>query len=171
MGQTGNTKPASATKDIKSIFESKGTYLNLKRRKPSWQQSKLSGWRAGAALSCTVAFSVLLINVTLLAWAIKRHGLHEGTGTLYTGDCAKAKSINTWLGLGINALCTILLGASNYCMQCLTSPTRDEVDEAHAKRRLLRIGVPSFRNLKAMKAYRAILWLGLGLSAVPLHFV
>jgi len=54
---------------------------------------------------------------------------------------------------------------------CLTSPTREEVDIAHAEKRLLQIGVPSMRNLKAMGRDRVLLWLGLGLSAMPLHLV
>lgn len=140
----------------------------------SHEQSRrrfLSGWRAGAVLSCTTACIVLLINVSFLTWAVHNHVMENAVGALFTGSCAKAKSINTLLGLGINVLCSILLGASNYCMQCLTSPTREEVDKAHARKRLLQIGIPSVRNLRAMSRGRVFLWLGLGLSALPLHFL
>ena len=95
----------------------------------------------------------------------------NGIGTLYKGSCAQTKSLNTWLQLVINMLCTTLLGASNYCMQCLTSPTRKEIDKAHKRKQLLRVGVPSLRNLKVISRSRVILWIGLGLSAFPLHFL
>ncbi len=139
--------------------------------KQLWNHRRLSGWRAGAILSCATALTVLLINSTFLIWIVRNKDIRHGTGTVFEGSCEKAKSLNTWLGLAINVLCSILLGASNYCMQCLTSPTREEVDIAHAEKRLLQIGVPSMRNLKAMGRDRVFLWLGLGLSAMPLHFV
>lgn len=130
-----------------------------------------SGWRAGALLSCAVAFTVLLINSSVLIWTLSNSNMLRGIGTIYKGNCARAKSLNTWLQFLINVLSTALLGASNYCMQCLTSPTRREIDRAHRQKHLLRVGVPSVRNLKAISRDRVLLWLGLGLSALPLHFL
>ncbi|KAJ5034253.1 hypothetical protein NUH16_005685 [Penicillium rubens] len=40
-----------------------------------------------------------------------------------------------------------MLGASNYCMQCLAAPSRSEVDEAHQKRAWLAIGTPDIAHL------------------------
>ena len=142
-----------------------------KCRSKTKRQKYISGWRAGAILSCLTALTVLLVNGTVLIWAMAKYKMVDGTGTLYRGSCQKATSMNTTLQLGINILCTLLLGASNYCMQCLTSPTRDEVDAAHARKRLLRIGVPSIRNLRGISWDRIVLWLALGLSAFPLHFL
>ena len=90
---------------------------------------------------------------------------------LFSGDCAKAKSINAWLQVIINALSTVLLGASNYCMQCLTSPTREEIDQAHAQGIFLQVGVPSAHNIWGICGHRRLLWLVLVMSALPLHFV
>ncbi|KAH7392189.1 hypothetical protein DE146DRAFT_661877 [Phaeosphaeria sp. MPI-PUGE-AT-0046c] len=56
-------------------------------------------------------------------------------------------------------------------MQCMTAPTRGEVDRAHAARRWLDIGVPSFRNLRRIGRDRLVLWLLLGLSSLPLHLL
>lgn len=108
-------------------------------RKRFWNNRYLSGWRAGAILSCATALIVLLINSTFLIWTIRKNCIRRGIGIVFEGSCEKAKSLNTWLGLAINVLCSILLGASNYCMQCLISPTREEVDIAHAKKRLLQL--------------------------------
>ena len=63
-----------------------------------------------------------------------------------------------------------MLGVSNYTMQCLSSPTRDEVDRAHAHNKWLDIGVPSARNLSKIRTSRAILWGLLAVSSVPVHF-
>lgn len=64
---------------------------------------------------------------------------------------------------------TILLGASNYTMQCLSSPTRAEVDAAHSKGKYLDIGLPSLRNLRGWK--RIVPYTFLVLSTLPLHFL
>jgi hypothetical protein len=77
----------------------------------------------------------------------------------------------TALHLLINLLSSLLLGASNYCMQRLVAPTRKEIDAVHAKRDWLDIGMPSVRNLPSINKGRTLLWVFLGLSSIPLHFV
>ena len=89
----------------------------------------------------------------------------------YTGDCSKAERISTGIHLAINVLSTLLLGASNMCMQLLAAPTRSEIDRAHRDFYWLDIGVPSNRNLKYISRERLIVWVILGLSSVPLHFL
>lgn len=86
-------------------------------------------------------------------------------------DCSLMKKMSMWLHLAINVLSTVLLSASNYCMQCLSSRTREEVDRAHANGMWLDIGVPSVRNLQHISWRRAITWWLLGLSSVPLHLL
>ena len=56
-------------------------------------------------------------------------------------------------------------------MQCLTAPTRTDIDEAHAKGRRLDIGILSVRNLGSIGVKRVLLWSLLGLSSVPLHLL
>jgi hypothetical protein len=132
---------------------------------------RLSGWRA-TVLSCSLsAFVVLIINVILMIWGIQRHGLSAGQSMLYDGACNKARTVSTVLHILINILSTILLGASNYTMQCLHSPTRAQIDRAHAMKTWLDIGVPSWRNRRFVTLRNKVLWWGLGLSSIPLHFV
>ncbi|KAF2155261.1 hypothetical protein K461DRAFT_110724 [Myriangium duriaei CBS 260.36] len=71
----------------------------------------------------------------------------------------------------VNVLATGLLAASNYAMQVLVSPTRYEVDKAHARRKWLDVGLPSLRNIRAVSWWRLLLWCGLVLSSLPLHLV
>jgi hypothetical protein len=51
----------------------------------------------------------------------------------------------------------VLLAGANYAFQLLSSPTRDEVNKAHEKKKWLDIGVPSFRNLGHIAKSRSIL--------------
>ncbi|KAL2430720.1 hypothetical protein ABEF95_013198 [Exophiala dermatitidis] len=131
---------------------------------------RLHGWRAGALTAAVFAAISLLINVVALIWLStrkKRNGIVE----LYNGSCGKTESMDLWVHIAINALSTLLLGGSNYCMQCLSSPTRKDVDTAHAKGKWLDIGVPSIRNLLSIPTYKLVLWLVLGFSSVPLHLM
>ena len=77
--------------------------------------------------------------------------------------------LNFWLHMVINILSTSLLGASNYSMQCLSAPTRRDIDKAHSKRTWLDIGIPSYRNLAGISRLRLGLWCLLALSSIPLH--
>ena len=70
-------------------------------------------------------FCVLAINLGVLCWLTSRYGTKNGSGTIFTGKCDTAATLNTWLHLAINVFSTILLGCSNYCMQLLSSPTRE----------------------------------------------
>ncbi|MCJ1431301.1 hypothetical protein MMC27_000652 [Xylographa pallens] len=85
--------------------------------------------------------------------------------------CSDSSQINTGLHLAINILSTLLLGAGNYTMQCLSAPTRAEVDQAHRQGLWLDIGVPSVRNIFRIGKGRVILWVLLGLTSLPLHLL
>ncbi|RAK99587.1 uncharacterized protein BO80DRAFT_384743 [Aspergillus ibericus CBS 121593] len=91
--------------------------------------------------------------------------------TIYEGSCSRAKAWTTGLHLLINVLGTIILGASSYCMQCLTAPSRTEVDRAHEERVWLHIGVASPRNLAWAGRFRVTLWLLLAASSLPIHLI
>lgn len=53
--------------------------------------------------------------------------------------------------------------------QCLSSPTRHNIDQAHKESSWLNIGVPSVRNLFFVSKERLILWLLLAISSLPFH--
>lgn len=97
------------------------------------------------AMSCGVVF---LVNLSVTIWAARKYPLSNGIGTMYDGSCDKTQLLSTWLHVAINALSTLLLGCSNYTMQCLSAPTRAEVNEAHARGTWLDIGISSLRNLR-----------------------
>ena len=112
-----------------------------------------------------------MINVIVTIYAVVKHGSHSEQSPLYVGSCREVSRLSLWIHLAINALSTLLLSASNYTMQVLVSPTREEIDRAHARRDWLDIGIPSFRNLRHISAVRVQLWSLLALSSVPLHLM
>ena len=132
---------------------------------------RFSGWRVGLLMSSVWTGAVFILNLVLTIWATRTFGAQNGYGTLVEGECSKTRKASTWIHLAINVLSTILLSASNYCMQILTAPTRPEVDRAHAKGKWLDIGVPSVRNLKWISAKRVCVWICLALSSLPLHLL
>ena len=120
---------------------------------------------------CTLtAFFTCLVNVALTIWASSK-GLEGGIATIQAGDCNMTKRLDLWLHLGINLLSTLLLGASNYTMQCLSSPTRDEIDKAHRQRIVVDIGIPSIHNLRRISWSKIVLWWLIALSSIPLHLL
>jgi hypothetical protein len=134
--------------------------------------SRYCGWRMGVLCgSCMTSF-VLLCNVAIvIVGAIRNGGYQNGIADLVSGGAPYISNLSTIFHLLINAGSTMLLGASNYTMQVMCSPTRHDIDVAHARGQWLDVGLLSFRNLRAIPRTRAALWLVLALSSIPLHLL
>jgi hypothetical protein len=119
-----------------------------------------------------MAIAVLLLNFIFLivAW-IKFPISQDRILTLYTGSCSSVKTADTLLHVLINVLSTLLLSASNGCLQLIVAPTRAEIDRAHSRQIWLDIGILSFRNLRYISKKRVSIWSLLVLSSIPLHFL
>lgn len=133
-----------------------------------WQ--RLQGWRVWVTVCASTVAVTFFVNLALAIWT-SRFGYENGIATIQKGSCSRTKSLDLWLHLAINVLGTLLLGASNYTMQCLSSPTREEIDKAHLRKISLDIGVPSRGNLRRISRARLLLWWLLALSSLPLHFM
>lgn len=121
-------------------------------------------------LCASSAGFAFFVNLALIIWTSTK-GFEGGIATIQEGDCNTTKRLDLWLHLGINLLSTLLLGASNYTMQCLSAPTRDEINKAHQQRMSLDIGIASVWNLRRISPRRVILWWLLALSSIPLHLM
>ena len=144
----------------------KRRYIEAEEQKP-----RFPGWRGTVAAGAIVTVSTLLINLVLLVWALTLNVNRWGVAILFEGSCAEMKKISTWLHVGINILSTLLLGASNYAMQCLLSPTREEVDKAHSEGQWLDIGAVGLMNLISICKRRRRLSTILSISSIPLHLL
>jgi hypothetical protein len=135
-------------------------------------QSKFHGWRMSVLLGCFASSFVLLCNTALIVVGQLHSGYDkDGIATLFRGTEAEVSRWNTIAHIFINMLSTLLFSMSNYTMQVLNSPTRREIDKAHARGKWLDIGVASVHNLKIISRRRAALCVVLSLSSVPLHLL
>jgi hypothetical protein len=128
---------------------------------------RLSRRNSVLTAACIVSWLVLVMNC-IGTIGIRR--LHS-EARLFTGDCVTANRLDSGLHVVINLLSSLLLGASNLCMQLLSAPTRAEIDKAHKRRIWLDIGIPSVKNLKYIAAKRKVVWIFLALASLPLHFL
>lgn len=130
------------------------------------------GWRVGALASCILVGICLGLNVAATIYVRVNYPPNsDDLGLMQESTCDQVRGVDSKLHYALNVVATILVGASNYNMQCLTAPTRDEVDQAHAKQRWLDIGVHSIRNLSFIGRAKVALWLALLLSTLPLHLL
>jgi hypothetical protein len=115
--------------------------------------------------ACIVSALVLLANSLGAGILFQQHADHP----IFAGDCVTTSRLNMGAHIVINILSSILLGASNLCMQLLSAPTRAEVDRAHQKRKWLDIGIPNLRNLYHIARQRKIVWIVLASASLPIH--
>jgi hypothetical protein len=104
----------------------------------------LAWWIFASILLTT---GVLFLNLILVIVSATTWNAKDGIAAAFTGNCTTAARWTTGIHLIINLLGSVLLGASNYCMQRLVAPSRRELDAAHARKKLMDIGAPSVRNL------------------------
>ncbi|KAJ5400939.1 hypothetical protein N7465_011428 [Penicillium sp. CMV-2018d] len=139
-------------------------------------KSKAS-WIKGVYLCGYATAGLLLSNVIFVSVTAGLSSKFPGTGgssnskVIYNGSCDVADRWNTGLHVIINIISTCVLAMSNYCMQTLVAPTRDEINIAHAKRRWLDVGGSSSRNLFVIPYTRLGLWIVLLLTATPFHLL
>lgn len=163
----------SAHKDSFARDSTASSHSRMFKPLSRWGHCRLpEGWRFGATIGATLSLCVLIGNIIVLITASASRGdLVSTFQTVREGNCSHIEHMAVGIHLIINAVSTLLLGASNYCMQCLSAPTRAEVNKAHEEGRYLDIGVSSLRNLRAIKRGRLACWLLLGLSSLPLHLM
>ena len=134
-------------------------------------------WIKGAMLCALVTASIGILNVILtiiaagIAYSKKASDTHLTYAELYEGDCSITSNWTTGMHLVINVLSSILLAASNYVMQCLSTPSRVDIDRAHSKGNWLDIGTMSVRNLWVTDVKSKVLWGLLCVSSLPIHML
>jgi hypothetical protein len=156
-----------ALESMTAFFNRNTTALNTRIR-----ASRYHGWRMGVLAGCVMSAFVLSCNIAILIAGSQIHGGYkQGIADLVSGSAPDISRWSTAAHLIINVFSTILLGASNYTMQVLSSPTRNDIDKAHTKRKWLDVGILSMRNLGTIPRKRAMLWGVLAFSSVPLHLL
>ncbi|KGO39900.1 Peptidase C78, ubiquitin fold modifier-specific peptidase 1/ 2 [Penicillium expansum] len=134
-------------------------------------------WIKGVVICSWIIGGVLALNIilTIIAASLAYSG-NSGQifsfASLYMGKCSTSKNWTTGLHLLINILSTTLIGASNYCMQCLAAPSREQVDKAHSQKTWVRIGVPNIIDLiRYQTGKRRFLGSILLITSLPIHLI
>lgn len=133
-----------------------------------------SGYRFSLVTGASGCLFTLIVNLAVTIWAATLPDEDQdgnGRRVLFQGSCKTSKDLNIGLHLLTNMLSSLLLGATNYGMQCLSSPTREQVDKAHASGCCLDIGIISLKNLWKQSRLTRALWYTLVVSSVPLHLL
>ncbi|KAI5306633.1 hypothetical protein KEM56_007876 [Ascosphaera pollenicola] len=129
-------------------------------------------WSKGPHIATIASAVILSFNIILLiALEAKKIGGTTREGLLYDGSCSFTKNASIGLHLMINIFSTLLLAASNYCMQYLNAPTRSAIDDAHGRGKWLSIGVPSLRNIPYMGWKKLAIWMVLLVTSLPVHLL
>ncbi|KAJ5355450.1 uncharacterized protein N7496_012662 [Penicillium cataractarum] len=142
-----------------------------KRRDQLLKQWGKEAWRYTVASGALAAMLILIVNVITLAVMYTKYSPDGDKITFYMGSCRTAKVLTSSSHLIVNVLSTVLLASSNFSMQCLNSPTRREINIAHAQHKALDIGIPSIRNLFFVSRWKVLTWIVLATSSFPLHMV
>jgi hypothetical protein len=149
-----------------------GVILCTPYRRSSTLHLVETGWRFGVNRGALAAFLIFYLNLGVFIWTKEKlEPTENGTGQFYEGNCSTVRRLNTGIHLPLNILSTVLLGCSNYTMQCLSGPTRAESNDAHSRNSWLDIGVRSVGNFKHIHRSRTILWWVLAVSSFPLYLL
>jgi hypothetical protein len=144
----------------------------LKALQNQKQKSRFNGWQWGVLTGSAISGLVLVMNCTfVLVGALTGQGYNAGIATIFAGGADEVSRMSTLLHVVINVLSTLLLSASNYAMQVLTAPTRDQCVKAHRQGKFLDIGILSMRNIRSISLRSKVLYFALCLSSIPLHLL
>lgn len=140
--------------------------MQFRKKRVEW----VKGIHIALAATCGILFTNILLTVIASAVAYSKFDNQNAeSAIIYRGSCVVTKYTIIGTHLFINVLSTISLAASNYCMQCLNAPSREEIDIAHSQRTWLDIGSTSLRNLWFAPLKRKYLWLVLLAASLPFH--
>jgi hypothetical protein len=132
-----------------------------------------SGWRRAARVNCAVLVTMTVVMFCcLVASTAQTHDLNKAY-MFFEGTCdgGSAAKLNVGLHLMLNVVSMAVFASSNFFMQVLNSPSREEVDAAHAGGTYLGIGVPSVRNAFRVSHFKTVSWLVLLFSSIPVHLL
>ena len=133
---------------------------------------RLSGWRGTVTGGFALSLFALCANIALLGISVtKPTDPVTNARRLYSASCSQLSTDATVFHLGINILSTVLLATSNTAMQCMSAPTREEINKAHSDGKWLDIGISSWRNWKCIAIWRRVLCALLAASTLPLHLL
>ncbi|KAI1140191.1 hypothetical protein F5Y05DRAFT_403222 [Hypoxylon sp. FL0543] len=132
-----------------------------------------SGWKQAAKVNCTVLVAMSVTLISCLISVTKKVGGVEKALFFFDGACdgGNVSQVNMVLHLLINVISTLVVTSSNFFMQVLNSPSREELNTAHFKGSWMGIGIPSVRNAFSVSRFKTLCWICLLISSIPIHLL
>ncbi|KAI0898651.1 hypothetical protein F4806DRAFT_494311 [Annulohypoxylon nitens] len=127
------------------------------------------GWRRTGFINVLLVLVCGIVLLICLILSLKTGSSLNGTTIIYSGHCNDTSNLDIILHLLLNLLATGVLTSSNFFMQVVASPSREEVNTAHASFLSLDIGVLSTKNLRHISYFKGSSWVILVLSSLPIH--
>ncbi|KAJ5094409.1 hypothetical protein N7456_010270 [Penicillium angulare] len=140
--------------------------------RPEVRRKWIKGLRL-CVLGVVLAFIAHLALLLKLAAdsAANGYGWSSLTSAVYKGDCDSAHQMATGLHVLVNVIVLALTGASSYCCQILSAPSRARIDYAHSKRVWVSIGASSFSNIWYAPLWRKVLWFLVWGTSIPVQLL
>lgn len=157
--------------DVEAFSNANGPKGAVGRTWFSRLKHRNTGWRMGVLAGLCMSSFVLCSNIIFLFIGLRYGGYADGIGIIAEGKSSSIARFSTVYHVLINILSTLLLTSSNYCMQVLSSPSREDIDRAHGDGTWVEIGLLSVRNLRFVGRKRSLAWLLLLLTSIPLHLL
>lgn len=126
---------------------------------------RFPGPRGGLAGFAILATFMFILNTSALLWTAT-HLDDSHFATVAVGSYESISNLSGWAHLAINFSSIALVAGSSYCMQYISSPTRAEVDAAHAQGAHLDVGILSWRNVLMSRKKRLCILAALALCSV-----
>ncbi|KAI0861198.1 hypothetical protein F4860DRAFT_524624 [Xylaria cubensis] len=130
------------------------------------------GWRRTAIINVVLACTCDLILLICLLISISQPGASLAQPSIiFDGSCTTSSTLNLFLHFLINVVSTAVLSSSNFFMQILNAPSRQEINRAHSWLQSLDIGIPSIKNLRHLSKPKSASWLIFLITSVPIHLL
>ncbi|KAF5662420.1 hypothetical protein FHETE_7966 [Fusarium heterosporum] len=126
-------------------------------------------WLRLATINIALLIVLALILLGVLIYGCVRASSLNAAFILYQGPCSTSQKINISVHLLLNVFSTLILASSNFFMQIINAPSRDDLDRAHARSGWVNIGVPSMRNFLYLGPAKFACWFVLACSSIPIH--
>ncbi|KAI1358746.1 hypothetical protein F5Y08DRAFT_350464 [Xylaria arbuscula] len=162
--------------------------INMKFLSRLWKKyiGTSIGWHQAAKVNCILLATLSIVLSSVLVYIAAKSDNILQVVYIFDGSCHSADIplINTFLHLLINVISTLVVGcpqlvnlpddylaSSNFFMQVLNAPSREELDAAHTRSTWMDVGVNSIRNIFKVSAFKRLCWFGLMITSIPIHLV
>lgn len=129
-------------------------------------------WKRTAIINVVLACTCDLILIICLIINFSQPGASLAQPSIiFDGSCTMSSKFNLFLHLLINVVSTAALSSSNFFMQILNAPSRQESIVRIVGLTLSISGVPSIKNLRHVSELKSASWLIFLITSAPVRLL